>query len=165
MRILSHHGNALLHDHMVTYRLFVVNFSNRDDPFFLSKQRHVPHQTPDDAIQRCVWSVVEDVAKIYMTCDSRNDFYMLQCVKASWAVAKFVGYMPTLAAKQEMLLLFVRCVLAMYVARGRPVTATGGPSSTVDDADPIDDVDKAKLPATEGEKSLLGHVLLPLRLD
>ncbi len=67
-----------------------------------------------------MWSLVEDVTKLYMTCAARNDFYFAQCVKAVWALTKLVPFLASLAAKQEALLAFVRCLIAVYVARGRP---------------------------------------------
>jgi hypothetical protein len=91
---------------------------------FQLEQRHVPNQLPEEALSRCIWSVVEDVMKLYMTCGSRNDYYMLQCVKGAWAFLKLVMYMGSAASKLEVLLAFVRCVIAVYVARGRPFIAT-----------------------------------------
>jgi hypothetical protein len=38
MHILSTLGRELLQDHLLTYRLFVVDFYNPLDPFFVSKE-------------------------------------------------------------------------------------------------------------------------------
>lgn len=65
--------------------------------------------------------------KLYMTCGARNDFYLLQCVKGAWAFQKLVAFMGSLSSKHEVLLAFVRCVIAVYVARGRPFIAISNP--------------------------------------
>jgi hypothetical protein len=38
LAILSKYASHVVQEHLVTFRLFIVDFTKRDDPFFVTKQ-------------------------------------------------------------------------------------------------------------------------------